>query len=81
MSSLSLLVNKPAIELGQIIVSSITEHRVYWGKEKIENKEVCMEEIVFPWDPERKVELFFQVKKSRHNIPGQEDVINKAWVQ
>lgn len=40
-----------------------------------------MEEIVFPWDPERKVELFFQVKKSRQNIPGQEDVINKAWVQ
>lgn len=41
----------------------------------LENKEVCLEEMIFLWDLE-KPEGFYQVKKSRQNIPGKENVIN-----
>lgn len=53
------------------------------GKEKtvvaLENKGLCMEETVFLWELERQIG-FCQVKKSRQNIPGEENVINKGWL-
>lgn len=73
LSSPSSFVAIRAIELGQGIVNSIVEALTKYigGKEKIilalENKEVCMEEIVFPWDLERQIG-FHQVKKPRHNV-------------
>lgn len=43
------------------------------------NTGLCMEEMVFLWGLERRVG-FYQVKKSRPNIPGEENVINKGWL-
>lgn len=72
MSSSSFFVAKPAIELGQNIINSITETstKCIGGKEKMvltcENKEACTKRVIFPWD--LKIQGGFHQVKSRQNI-------------
>lgn len=79
LSSLSSFVAIRATELGQGIINSIVETLIL----AFENKEVCMEETVFPRDLERQIGVH-QAKKSRRNVLGEENVVNgdstQRWV-